>query len=240
MSFVAVCWRSARRLTSSFPTFRVNTADGDTAAPDCAKAGCPETKRLANGASEAARRKLRREIIMGKQSCIPTLVDEKKRMFTASISSPLGPLTARAEDNALTGLWFNDQKHFPADASRWLSVPAHPLFNALQNWLQDYFAGKFREPPFSLRLSGTPFQKAVWELLQKIPYGQTTTYGQIASQLETSRKHSAVLARAVGGAVGHNPISILVPCHRVLGINGKLTGYAGGLDRKRALLRLES
>ena len=147
-------------------------------------------------------------------------------------TSPLGPMTMASDGEVLIGLWFDDQARFAAALS-----PAHkqrdlPVFAQTTAWLDAYFSGKNPRqlPPFRLR--GTVFQLAVWQWLLKIPYGKTATYGDIAGGLGSS-------ARAVGGAVGRNPISILIPCHRVVGAGGKLTGYAGGLDRKIALLELE-
>lgn len=150
----------------------------------------------------------------------------------ASYSSPLGRLLLRADGEALTGLWFEDAKHCPRPLpdGGWGKCPA---LEETRQWLELYFTS--REPGFMppLRLSGTPFQLAVWELLRCIPYGTTVTYGALARQL------GRMSAQAVGGAVGRNPISILVPCHRVVGSGGALTGYAGGLDKKSALLALE-
>lgn len=150
----------------------------------------------------------------------------------ATYSSPLGPLLLRADDEALTGLWFEGAKHCPRPVpdGGWGQCPA---LEETRQWLELYFAGQ--EPGFMppLRLSGTPFQRSVWELLRRIPYGSTVTYGALARQL------GRMSAQAVGGAVGRNPVSILVPCHRVVGSGGALTGYAGGLDKKRALLSLE-
>lgn len=154
--------------------------------------------------------------------------------------SPLGPMTMAGDGCCLTGLWFDGQKYFPdltADAYEWRDLP---LFDDVRLWLADYFRGcrPCNTPP--LQLAGSPFRQQVWKLLQEIPYGQTVTYRDIARQLaRLQNSDRAVAAQAVGGAVGHNPVSIIVPCHRVVGRDGSLTGYAGGLDRKAALLRLE-
>ncbi len=155
-----------------------------------------------------------------------------KMVFTHPYSSPLGELLLASDGESLTGLWFQGQAHFPADLKA--QPKALPVFADAQRWLDCYFHGQ--EPDFlpPLRLEGTAFQKEVWALLLTIPYGETLTYSQLAAKL--GRPMSA---QAVGGGVGRNPISILVPCHRVVGANGKLTGYAGGLDRKIALLTLE-
>ena len=155
---------------------------------------------------------------------------------TSHYASPLGGMTLTSDGIALTGLYFDGERDFP-DLSA-----AHkkdlPVFGEVMRWLDLYFAGK--EPDFMPPLApvGTTFQQAVWEILKTIPYGEITTYGAIAKQLEkdTGRRMSA---QAVGGAVGRNPISILIPCHRVIGANGSLTGYAGGLDKKEYLLELE-
>ena len=152
--------------------------------------------------------------------------------------SPLGGITLAGDGKALTGLWFDGQKYF---GSTLLAEPEEkklPVFSDTCRWLDLYFGGK--EPDFTpaVSLRGTPFRTAVWQILQKIPYGKTMTYGQIAEKLarETGKP---VSARAVGGAVGHNPVSLIIPCHRVIGADGSLTGYAGGTERKAALLRME-
>jgi len=146
-------------------------------------------------------------------------------------------MQATAEDGALKGLWFTGQKYFPAAAENWINKPNYPVFVVLKAWLKDYFARKKPKNSFPLLPQGTDFQQVVWKLLLEIPYGKTTSYGAIAKQLNA--KGIKASAQAVGGAVGHNPISILIPCHRVLGADGSLTGYAGGLEKKLALLELE-
>ena len=153
--------------------------------------------------------------------------------------SPLGGITLAGDGEALVGLWFEGQKHFAASLSRPLEEKKLPLFAEAERWLEVYFRGE--EPDFTppLRLRGTAFQREVWELLLLIPYGQTTSYGELARVLAARRNSTALPTRAVGAAVGRNPISLIVPCHRVLGGDGALRGYAGGLDRKSALLRLE-
>jgi methylated-DNA-[protein]-cysteine S-methyltransferase len=160
-------------------------------------------------------------------------------IYAGELKTPLGPATARAEDEALTGFWFVGQKYFPAKTERWVRIPAHPVFTKLEAWLEGYFAGRNPDPDFILNPRGTIFQKKVWEILLRIPYGKLTTYGEIAGRLAAGEGAASMSARAVGGAVGRNPVSLLIPCHRVVGANGSLTGYAGGLDRKTALLRLE-
>jgi methylated-DNA-[protein]-cysteine S-methyltransferase len=156
-------------------------------------------------------------------------------VFTCSIETKLGPMTASAENDCLTGLWFAGQKYYPRTGA-WETRPDYPVFEALRSWLADYFSGRRMDQPYKNRITvkpeGTAFQKKVWEVLLDIPYGKLAGYGSIAEQLGSH-------ARAVGGAVGRNPVSILIPCHRVVGSAGQLTGYAGGLDRKKALLALE-
>lgn len=159
--------------------------------------------------------------------------------YTCTIDTPLGAVTASAQDGALTGLWFIGQKYYPADMDTWICDPEYPVFKELRVWLSDYFSGKNPVPCIRLEPCGTAFQKSVWDILLQIPMGKVSTYGQIAKKLALNRSLTSMSAQAVGGAVGHNPISILIPCHRVVGSDGSLTGYAGGLDKKKALLQLE-
>ena len=153
------------------------------------------------------------------------------------MDTPLGKIQAAAEGNALRGLWFVGQKYFPLDAEAWLYEPDHPVFISLQSWLNDYFAGEKPEMLVPISPVGSDFRQAVWKILLEIPYGKTLTYGAISAKLSVPGKNAC--AQAVGGAVGHNPISILIPCHRVIGADGSLTGYAGGVEKKLALLELE-
>ena len=153
--------------------------------------------------------------------------------------SPLGGILLAADDDGLTGLWFDGEKYFadhlPAEhTERETSVLAQTA-----RWLDIYLTG--REPDFlpPLHPIGSAFRQTVWEILLQIPYGRTTTYGEIAQQLAERRGCTRRSAQAVGGAVGHNEISIIIPCHRVVGTNGSLTGYAGGIDKKVRLLELE-
>ena len=154
-------------------------------------------------------------------------------------TSPIGNILLAADDIGLTGLWFEGQKYFALHLDKEHQEKDLPVFTEAKRWLDIYFAGK--EPSFTLPLhyKGTDFQKDVWEILCSIPYGQTITYGEIARQIASKRGLKRMSAQAVGGAVGHNPISIIVPCHRVIGSNGNLTGYAGGIDKKIILLTLE-
>ncbi len=159
-------------------------------------------------------------------------------IHTCTIDTPLGPMTAAAEGESLIGLWFVGQRYYPLHRDRWILEPDRPVFASLRAYLERYFSGDQAVPGVRLDPHGSPFQKAVWNTLLEIPMGRVTTYGQIA-RCCTSLGPVGVSARAVGGAVGHNPISILIPCHRVVGSTGHLTGYAGGLDKKAALLRIE-
>jgi len=159
--------------------------------------------------------------------------------YVCRLDTPLGPATVCAADEALCGFWFIGQKYYPKQTGHWIEQPEYPVFPALQRWLDGYFAALAPKPDFALALHGTPFQKAVWDLILKIPYGKTATYGELAQQLAAIQGIPSMSAQAVGGAVGHNPISLLIPCHRVVGSTGKLTGYAGGLDKKQILLSLE-
>ena len=160
--------------------------------------------------------------------------------YTAHYASPLGGMLLAADDAGLTGLWFEGQKHFARGLNGTHEERALPLFDEVKRWLDQYLSG--REPDFTppLHLLGTAFEREVWAILRAVPYGKTTTYGEIAAQLARRRGLTHMSAQAVGGAVGRNPISVIVTCHRVLGADGSLTGYAGGLARKRRLLALES
>ena len=165
--------------------------------------------------------------------------ETQNRTFIQHYDSPLGGILLAADESGLTGLWFDGQKYFartlPADRVEREST----VLTEAKRWLDIYFSG--REPDFMLPLHpiGSAFRQAVWELLLQIPYGQTTTYGEIARKLAEKQGLARVSAQAVGGAVGHNEISIIIPCHRVVGTNGSLTGYAGGIHKKVQLLELE-
>ncbi len=159
--------------------------------------------------------------------------------YISHYSSPIGEILLAADDIGLTGLWFEGQKYFALSLDEEHEEREIPLFEKVKRWLDVYFSGK--EPDFSIPLHAacTVFQKEVWEILCSIPYGQTMTYGQIANQLAAKKGLPHMSAQAVGGAVGRNRISIIVPCHRVVGADGSLTGYAGGIDKKEKLLALE-
>ncbi|WP_369274348.1 methylated-DNA--[protein]-cysteine S-methyltransferase [Streptomyces sp. R11] len=149
------------------------------------------------------------------------------------VDSPYGPLTLVAEQGVLCGLYMTDQRHRPAEET--FGTRDESLFREAEDQLRAYFAGELKEFTLELRLNGTPFQRSVWEQLRKIPYGETRSYGELADTLGNSGA-----SRAVGLANGKNPIGIIVPCHRVVGANGGLTGYGGGLARKQRLLDFEN
>ncbi len=169
--------------------------------------------------------------------------------------SPLGRITLAADEKGLAGLWFDGQKYFGGEilkdgVTRKETMPGTKtevkagteklsVLEQTERWLDIYFSGK--EPEFTppLHLTGSDFRLAVWEMLLTIPYGKTTTYKELADKIAEQRGMKTMSAQAVGGAVGHNPVSIIVPCHRVLGSDGSLTGYAGGVERKKDLLTLE-
>lgn len=159
-------------------------------------------------------------------------------MYKTTLSSPVGRITLSSDGTALTGLWLEGQKYYAAtldcDAEEHSTLS---VFLETAQWLETYFAGDIPPALPPLAPQGSAFRQAVWKLLLEIPRGETTTYGTLAKRLQMQGISAA--AQAVGGAVGHNPISILIPCHRVLGANGSLTGYAGGIEIKRRLLQLE-
>lgn len=157
--------------------------------------------------------------------------------------SPLGRMLMSSDGKSLSGLWFEGQKYYastlPEDDHAIKPEENLPVFAETERWLNAYFQGRQPDftPPLAMETSG--FRKAVWQILLSIPYGQTMTYGQIAEKLTQKQGGSKTSARAVGGAVGHNPISLIIPCHRVVGSDGRLNGYAGGTDKKAKLLALE-
>ena len=154
-------------------------------------------------------------------------------------SSPIGSITMASNGTALTGLWFDGQKYFVQTLSGGYEEKLLPVFEETVKWLNIYFSGEIPDFTPELSVQSTPFRKAVWDILQTIAYGQTMTYGEIAESLAHQTGKKKMSAQAVGGAVGHNPISIIIPCHRVVGADGRLTGYAGGLKRKQFLLDIE-
>lgn len=159
--------------------------------------------------------------------------------YIAHYQSPVGDILLAADETGLTGLWFDGQKYYADRLDPEHEEKDTPVLAQAKEWLTIYFSG--REPLFSppVHMSGTPFQLSVWKILQKIPYGKTVTYGEIAKEIAERKGLSRISAQAAGGAVGHNKISIIIPCHRVVGANGSLTGYAGGIEKKVKLLTLE-
>ena len=159
--------------------------------------------------------------------------------YTTTYQSPLGEILLAADEIGLTGLWFDGEKYYAWNLDENHEEKEVPVFQEAKRWLDIYFSG--REPDFMppMHMLGTAFQKEVWEILRTIPYGETTTYGGIAAKIAKKRGLTRMSAQAVGNAVGRNELSILIPCHRVVGTNGSLTGYAGGIDKKTALLKLE-
>lgn len=153
--------------------------------------------------------------------------------------SPVGLLTLASDGQHLTGLWMKDQKYYGSALQGNEDVKALPVLIDTVKWLDAYFRGENPQPLPPLAPQGSDFQKQVWDILLRIPYGGTVTYGGIAAQIAETRGIPRMAAQPVGGAVGHNPISIIIPCHRVVGGNGSLTGYAGGIDKKITLLKLE-
>lgn len=162
-----------------------------------------------------------------------------RMQYISHYQSPVGGILLAADEAGLTGLWFEGAKYFADQLDPAREEKDTPVLEAAKQWLSLYFSG--REPDFlpPIHLKGTPFRLGVWEILQKIPYGKTSTYGEIAKEIALLKGLPRMSAQAVGGAVGHNPISLVIPCHRVVGTNGSLTGYAGGIDKKARLLALE-
>lgn len=160
-------------------------------------------------------------------------------IYTYHYHSPLGGITLSSNGTALTGLWFDGQKYFGDTLPKEYEEKFMPIFEHTAHWLNIYFSGKAPgfTPPLSMET--TPFRKAVWEIMLSIPFGQTMTYGEIAAKIAKQKGLTKMSAQAVGGAVGHNSISLIIPCHRVVGTNGSLTGYAGGIDKKVKLLTME-
>ncbi len=159
--------------------------------------------------------------------------------FVWYTDSPLGGITMASDGTHLVGLWFDGQAFFACGLAKEHEEKDLPIFQETERWLAVYFSGERPDftPPLLLR--GTSFQREVWDILLTIPYGETMTYGEIAAQMAARKGIAKMSAQAVGGAVGHNPVTLVVPCHRVVGAKGNLTGYAGGLERKVRLLELE-
>ncbi|MDQ7096275.1 methylated-DNA--[protein]-cysteine S-methyltransferase [Desulfosporosinus sp. PR] len=162
-------------------------------------------------------------------------------IYSTHYSSPIGSILLACNGESLVGLWMEGQKYFADTVKEAMSENSNlPIFTATKNWLDKYFAGQ--KPAISdlpLAPKGGSFRSAVWDMLCEIPYGEVITYGDIAKKMAVKMNKASMSSQAVGGAVGHNPISIIIPCHRVVGTSGSLTGYAGGLDKKIKLLELE-
>lgn len=162
-------------------------------------------------------------------------------LYTAYYHSPFGKILLAAKENALVGLWFEGQKYYLSSfREEMVENPKNPALLQAVSWLEDYFAKK-QPPTDRLPLSpiGSPFRQTVWQILLEIPYGSTTTYAEVARKAAAKMGLPHMSAQATGGAVAHNPISVIIPCHRVVGSNGSLTGYAGGMEKKLLLLHHE-
>lgn len=159
--------------------------------------------------------------------------------YTTSYQTPLGRILLAADETGLTGLWFEGAKHYAAGLDPKHEEKELPVFGTTRKWLDLYFAGQ--QPDFlpPVRMIGSSFRVRIWEILLQIPYGQTMTYGELAGVIAKEKGIERMSAQAVGGAVAHNPISIIIPCHRMIGADGSLTGYAGGIPKKIELLKLE-
>ena len=159
--------------------------------------------------------------------------------YICHYKSPLGGITIACDAKALTGLWFDGQKYYADTLAKEHEERMHPVLKETIKWLDIYFSGNSPDFTPALHMKTTVFRQRVWEILMTIPYGQTMTYAQIAGIIARERGLQKMSAQAVGGAVGHNSISLIIPCHRVVGTDGSLTGYAGGIDKKERLLVME-
>lgn len=159
--------------------------------------------------------------------------------YTYHYDSPLGGITLSSNGTELTGLWFDGQKYFGDTLPERYEEKSLSIFEQSARWLYIYFSGKAPDFTPQLHMQTTPFRKAVWEIMLTVPFGKMMTYGEIAEIIAKQKGLSKMSAQAVGGAVGHNSISLIIPCHRVVGTNGSLTGYAGGIEKKVQLLTLE-
>jgi methylated-DNA-[protein]-cysteine S-methyltransferase len=151
------------------------------------------------------------------------------------IDTPLGSMLLAERNDALIGAWFAGQKYFPDMGADWIEDPRHSTLERAATQLHEYFAGRRTTFDLPLELRGTPFQQAVWRAIARVPYGETASYGELARRAGAARG-----VRAAGAATGRNPLTIVIPCHRIVAADGGLTGYAGGLERKRALLEREA
>lgn len=161
-------------------------------------------------------------------------------MFKSYYNSNLGKIIIVADNRYIYGLYFDNQKYLPENLEKLEINNNSPIIKQVKLWLEEYFNGKKPNlENLTIKLIGSEFKMLVWSVLKTIPYGKTITYGEIAKTLARKTNKEKISARAVGNAVGHNSLSIIIPCHRVIGANGKITGYAGGIDKKIALLKLE-
>ena len=160
--------------------------------------------------------------------------------YKMNYSSPVGELTITTDGTHITGLWFANQPNYESKLKDKVVAQEQPIFQQVRSWLDRYFQGNNPTIDFPLKPTGTAFREQVWEILTTIPAGQTMTYGEIANKIANLNGKDKMSAQAVGGAVGSNPISILIPCHRVVGADGSLTGYGGGIDKKIKLLEIET
>ena len=161
-------------------------------------------------------------------------------IYTHNYQSPLDKIVIASDGTAITGLWFVGQRHFDIEVEGCITDKDLPIFDEVSRWLDIYFTGNNPGEIPAVCMNGTPFQLEVWQILQAVPYGKLITYREIAELIAKKRGITKMSARAVGNAVGRNPVSILVPCHRVVGSDGRMTGYAGGIERKVKLLKLEN
>lgn len=159
--------------------------------------------------------------------------------YTSIHKTPFGEVLLTADDVGLTGLWIRDSRYYASNLKSQHTEKELPVFKSAKKWLDIYFSGNKPDFTPTIHLIGSPFQLSVWKILQEIPYGKTTTYGKIAKTIAEERGIKRMAAQAVGGAVGGNPVSIIVPCHRVIGSDGSLVGYGGGMDKKIMLLKIE-
>ncbi len=160
--------------------------------------------------------------------------------YRSKYQSPLGEIMIAADENDIIGLWFVGQKYFAFNLDKENEEKDVEIIKCAKKWLDIYFSGKNPDFELPLKFIGTNFQKEVWKVISMVPYGKVITYNDIAKKISKEMAVKRMSARAVGKAVGHNPISIIVPCHRVIASNGSLTGYAGGIERKKFLLELEN
>lgn len=159
--------------------------------------------------------------------------------YVCRYNSPLGGITLASDGEALTGLWFDGQKYFADTLGEEHEEKALPIFVEAEKWLDFYFSGKAPDFTPPLNIKTTPFRKSVWDILLTIPFGHTMTYSEITDKIAMQKRLGRMSPQAVGGAVGHNSISLIIPCHRVVGTSGSLTGYSGGIDKKIKLLQME-